>query len=65
MVKHNDVVTRNGNLFHVKKQKDGHYSIALMMGNSLSYRRMSKSKIEKYYKLATENQQKIAKLYIQ
>lgn len=34
MVKHNDVVKRNENFFKVKKSKDGHYYLSLLLGNA-------------------------------
>lgn len=66
MVKHNDIVTRNGNLFHVKKQNDGHWTLALlMMGVAVTpYRRMAKNKIESLYRVTEKDEQiKKSKLF--
>lgn len=50
-VKDGDVVKRNGNYFKVKKTKDGHTYLSLLLGQATitSYRRMSLAKINQYY----------------
>ena len=52
-MKDGTVVTRNGNFFKVKRNKDGHYFTALLLGNATvtSWHRISKKKIEQYYKV--------------
>lgn len=59
MVKHNDIVKRNGNLFHVKRMKDGHWSMALLMGGVAitPYHRMAKKKINECYKVVDKEEQ--------
>ena len=46
-MKNGQVVTRNGNYFIVKKNKDGHYFTALLLGNAkvTAWHRTSKKKI--------------------
>ena len=52
-MKDGTVVTRNGNFFKVKKNKDGHYFTALLLGNATvtSWHRISKKKILENFKV--------------
>lgn len=50
-VKDGDVVKRNGNYFRIKKNKDGHYFTALLLGNAVitSWHRTSLEKLNLFY----------------
>ena len=50
-VKDGDVVKRNGNYFKVKRNKDGHYFLSLLLGNATitSWHRTSVKKMNEYY----------------
>lgn len=51
MVKDGDVVKRNGNYFKVKKNKDGHYFLSLLLGHATitAWHRTSLKKMEECY----------------
>lgn len=50
-MKNGTVVKRNGNYFKVKKSKDGHYFISLLLGNATvtAWHRVSKKKLLDHY----------------
>lgn len=50
-VKDGDVVSRNGNYFKIKKNKDGHIYTSLLLGNATitAWHRISLRKLNEFY----------------